>query len=336
MYEQLDIFSSIKQPYKITKPIRLIELFAGVGSQAMALKRLGANFEHYRVVEFEKYAIKSYNAIHGTNFEPMDITKISGSDLGISDTDKYCYIMTYSFPCQDLSVAGKQKGMTKGSGTRSGLLWEVERLLNEVDNLPQVLLMENVPQVHGKKNIEDFQRWIDFLESKGYSNYWQDLNAKNYGVAQNRNRCFMVSILGDYSFKFPEPIELKKVMKDYLEDEVDEKYYINNEKAQKLIQKLIDNGTLANTILTDRQTDRQTGVALTEQSVSQQKEKLQTVSRQDMTQELAICGQTETVLLKNQCNDFERHTDIATTLMARDYKGFGNQSMNGVIEWSKK
>ena len=258
MYEQLDIFSSIKQPYKITKPIRLIELFAGVGSQAMALKRLGANFEHYRVVEFEKYAIKSYNAIHGTDFEPMDITKIIGSDLGISDTEKYCYIMTYSFPCQDLSVAGKQKGMTKGSGTRSGLLWEVERLLNEVDNLPQVLLMENVPQVHGKKNMEDFQRWIDFLESKGYSNYWQDLNAKNYGVAQNRNRCFMVSILGDYSFKFPEPIELKKVMKDYLEDEVDEKYYINNEKAQKLIQKLIDNGTLTNTIATDRQTDRQT------------------------------------------------------------------------------
>ena len=332
MYEQLDIFSAIKQPYKITKPIRLIELFAGVGSQAMALKRLGANFEHYRVVEFEKYAIKSYNAIHGTDFEPMDITKIIGSDLGISDTDKYCYIMTYSFPCQDLSVAGKQKGMTKGSGTRSGLLWEVERLLNEVDNLPQVLLMENVPQVHGKKNMEDFQRWIDFLESKGYSNYWQDLNAKNYGVAQNRNRCFMVSILGDYSFKFPEPIELKKVMKDYLEDEVDEKYYINNEKAQKLIQKLIDNGTLANTILTDRQTDRQTDVALTEQSVNQQKEKLQTVSRQDMTQELATCGQTETVLLKNQCNDFERHTDIATTLMARDYKGFDNQSMNGVIE----
>ena len=294
MYEQLDIFSAIKQPYKITKPVRLIELFAGVGSQAMALKRLGANFEHYRVVEFEKYAIKSYNAIHGTDFEPMDITKIIGSDLGISDTDKYCYIMTYSFPCQDLSVAGKQKGMTKGSGTRSGLLWEVERLLNEVENLPQVLLMENVPQVHGKKNMEDFQRWIDFLESKGYSNYWQDLNAKNYGVAQNRNRCFMVSVLGDYTYDFPNPIPLEKTMKDYLEDEVDEKYYINNEKAQKLIQKLIDNGTLANTITTDRQTD----VALTEQSVSQQKEKLQTVSRQDMTQESATYGQKETVLLK--------------------------------------
>ena len=254
---QLSIFDLTLPAFKIDKPIRLIELFAGVGSQAMALRDLGADFKHYRVVEFDKYAIASYNAIHGTDFPTMDITQISGDDLGIVDTDKYCYIMTYSFPCQDLSVAGKQKGMQKGSGTRSGLLWEVERLLNEVENLPQVLLMENVPQVHSKANMPDFQKWIDFLESKGYSNYWQDLNAKNYGVAQNRNRCFMVSILGDYTYDFPNTIPLKKTMKDYLEDEVDEKYYINNEKAQKLIQKLIDNGTLANTIL-DRQTDRQT------------------------------------------------------------------------------
>lgn len=241
---QLSLFDYETPIFKINKPIRLIELFAGVGSQAMALRDLGADFEHYRVVEFDKYAIASYNAIHGTNFPAMDITKISGGDLGVVDKDKYCYIMTYSFPCQDLSVAGKQAGMSKGSGTRSGLLWEVERLLNEVDNLPEVLLMENVPQVHGKKNIADFQRWIDFLDSKGYSNYWQDLNAKNYGVAQNRNRCFMVSILGKYKYEFPKPIELTKTMKDYLVDEVEEKYYINNEKAQKLITTLISNGTI--------------------------------------------------------------------------------------------
>jgi DNA (cytosine-5)-methyltransferase 1 len=205
---------------------------------------LGADFEHYRVCEFDKYAIKSYNAIHGTDFATSDITQLTADDLGIVDTDKYCYIMTYSFPCQDLSVAGKQAGMTKGSGTRSGLLWEVERLLNEVENLPKVLLMENVPQVHGQGNMADFQKWIDFLASKGYSNYWQDLNAKNYGVAQNRDRCFMVSILGEWNYKFPKPIELTKRMKDYLEDEVDEKYYINNEKAQKLIDTLISNGTI--------------------------------------------------------------------------------------------
>lgn len=241
---QISIFDFTHETFKIDKPIRLIELFAGVGSQAMALRDLGADFEHYRVVEFDKYAIASYNAIHGTEFPTMDITKICGNDLGIVDTDKWCYIMTYSFPCQDLSVAGKQMGMKKDSGTRSGLLWEVERLLNEVQNLPQVLLMENVPMVHSKQNMPDFQKWIKFLESKGYSNWWQDLNAKNYGVAQNRARTFMVSILGECQYKFPEPIPLTKTMKDYLEDEVDEKYYINNEKAQKLINTLISNGTL--------------------------------------------------------------------------------------------
>ena len=100
--------------YKITKHIRLIELFAGIGSQAMALRDIGADFEHYRVVEFDKYAIKSYNAIHGTNFEPMDIRDINGEDLGIVDTDAHTYILTYSFPCQDLSLCGKQQGMPKG------------------------------------------------------------------------------------------------------------------------------------------------------------------------------------------------------------------------------
>ena len=243
---QLSLFNQDTQVFKIDKPVRLIELFAGVGSQAMALRNIGADFEHYRVVEFDKYAVASYNAIHGTDFPTMDVTKIHGSDLGIVDKDKYTYLLTYSFPCQDLSVAGLGKGMSKGSGTRSGLLWEVERLLNETEHLPQVLLMENVPQVHGKKNMEDFQKWIDFLDKKGYSNFWKDLNAKNYGIAQNRNRCFMVSILGDYKYEFPEPIELTKKMKDYLEDEVDEKYYINNEKAQKLIEQPVQRDVLKN------------------------------------------------------------------------------------------
>ena len=218
----------------------------------MALKRIGAKFEHYRVVEFDKYAIASYNAVHGTNFNTMDITKVHAEDLNICDTNTFTYLLTYSFPCTDLSVAGKQAGMSKGSGTRSGLLWEVERILTEIRDsngeLPQILFMENVPQVHGKKNIDDFKNWLEFLESLGYTNYWQDLNAKNYGVAQNRNRCFMFSFLGNYSYSFPQPIPLKKKLKDYLDDNVDEKYYINNEKADKLIKQLIDNGTLPNTI----------------------------------------------------------------------------------------
>lgn len=224
----------MKLPFINTKPIRLIELFGGIGSQAKALENLGVDFEHYRLVEFDKYPVASYNAIHGTNFEPTDITKIHGSDLGIVDTDSYTYLMTYSFPCQDLSLAGKQRGMTKGSGTRSGLLWEVERLLNETENLPRLLLMENVPQVHAKKNLEDFEDWIRFLESKGYSNFYQDLNAKDYGVAQNRNRCFMVSILGNHCYTFPSSIKLNRVMKDYLDEEVDEKFYISSSKVEKI------------------------------------------------------------------------------------------------------
>lgn len=237
-------FDSLKPTYQITKPIRLIELFAGIGAQAKALENLGVDFEHYRICEFDKYAVKSYNAIHGTDFAPSDIMKIGGADLGIVNTDKYCYIMTYSFPCQDLSICGKQKGMSKGGNTRSGLLWEVERLLNEVDNLPDILLMENVVQVHSKKNKADFNKWISFLENKGYSNYFADLNSKNYEVAQNRNRCFMVSILGDYNYEFPQPVQLDKTMGDYLEKTVDEKYflslkgvkYVTNPKKDRFIK----------------------------------------------------------------------------------------------------
>ena len=251
---QLSLFDFEMPRFKVDKPIRLIELFAGIGSQAMALRDIGADFTEYRVVEFDKYAIASYNAIHGTDFPVMDVTKITGADLGIVDTDKYIYLLTYSFPCTDLSLAGRMLGMAEGSGTRSSLLWEVKRLLDETENLPQVLMMENVPQVHSNANMPHFQRWLDYLKERGYRTYWQDMNAKDYGVAQSRNRTFAISILGDYEYEFPKPYNLKKVMKDYLETDVDEKYYIKTERAKELIDKLIKGGK----ILTDRQTDRQT------------------------------------------------------------------------------
>ena len=233
--EQMDLFSFTTPKFKIDKPIRLIELFAGIGSQAKALKNLGVPFEHHRVVEWDKYCIKSYNAIHGNSFEPSDITKIHAEDLGIMDTDRYCYIVCYSFPCQDLSLAGLGKGMQKGSGTRSGLLWEVERILDECEYLPQVLLMENVPQVIGTKNIADFQLWRRKLESLGYSNFVHLLNAKDYGIPQNRNRCFMVSLLGDWHYSFPKKQELTLRLKDMLEDKVDEKYYLSDEIVNKFV-----------------------------------------------------------------------------------------------------
>ena len=278
------------EPLKINKPIRLIEMFAGIGSQAKALQRLGADFEHYKISEWEVNATASYKAIHKTNddtdysnkFTPEELTEIlfnigistdgkkpmalkeiarkneqwkrtvynnfkatnnigsilnvKGADLGIVDTDEYCYLLTYSFPCQDLSLAGKGKGMAKGDNTRSGLLWEVERLLNECEELPQILLMENVTQVHGKKNKEHFDEWIAFLESKGYKNFWKDLNAKNFGIPQNRNRTFMVSVLGDYTYEFPKEFPLKLRLKDMLEENVDEKFYLSDVAIQGRIQ----------------------------------------------------------------------------------------------------
>ncbi len=134
--------------------------------------------------------------------------------------------------------------MARESGTRSGLLWEVERLLNETENLPHILLMENVPQVCGEGNREHFIEWQDFLKEKGYTNYSEIINAKDYGVAQNRERCFMVSILGEYNYKFPTTIPLRRTMNDYLDDEVPEKYFINTPKAKELIVDLQERGQL--------------------------------------------------------------------------------------------
>lgn len=327
---QMNIFDIIRKPVQITKPIRLIELFAGYGSQAMALRDIGAKFEHYRVVEFDKYAIASYNAVHGTDFPQMDITQVHADDLNICDTEKYCYFMTYSFPCTDLSVAGKQAGMKKGSGTRSGLLWEVERILCEIQEnggeLPQILFMENVPQVHADANKTDFQNWIDFLTGLGYVSYWQDLNAKNYGVAQNRNRCFMFSFLGEFNYKFPKPIPLEKRLKDYLEDSVDEKYYIDNEKTQKLIRTLIDNGTLQNTMLRTEQ-------VCVDGTIKEPK-KREVANCIKAKHDCGISNlRMETWLLTDCGEKAEKRIDVARALKARDYKGLDNYGSNGVIEW---
>lgn len=243
---QLELFELYKPHFKIDKPIRLIELFGGIGSQAMALERLNAPFSHYKLIEYNKYPVMSYNEIHGTTFVPTDITKVHAEDLEIVDVDKYTYIMTYSFPCQDLSIAGKRKGMSKEDKTRSGLLWEVERILKECRNLPQVLLMENVSLVHSQDNISDFKDWVGFLDSLGYSNYYQDLNSSLYGIPQSRERCFMVSVLGDCYYKFPKPIPLKTRVRDCLDKEVESKYFLSSQKAKDLVDELADEKIFTN------------------------------------------------------------------------------------------
>lgn len=232
MIEQLNLFKLNGNAYKVNKSIRLIELFGGLGAQAKALERLGANFETYKYVDFEPKVVASYNAIHGTNFVPSDITKIKGSDLEIVDKEKYEYVLTYSFPCQDLSCLRKHQGLAKGSGTRSSLVWEVGRILQELkktNSLPQILLLENVSQIINKNNFKDFKLWYDLLANLGYTNFYDILNAKHYNVAQSRNRFFMVSILDldkDSFYFFPKKQKLTKTLFDYLEQEVDTKYYL--------------------------------------------------------------------------------------------------------------
>lgn len=322
--------------FEITNKIRLIELFGGIGSQAMALRDIGADFEHYRLVEFDKYPVASYNAIHGTNFVPTDITKIHGEDLGIVETETYTYIMTYSFPFQDLSLAGKRRGMSKGTGTRSGLLWEVERLLEETEELPQVLLMENVPQVISEKNRPDFNDWLAFLKSKGYQNYYQVLNAKDYGVAQNRERCFMVSILSKQwcDFKFPSAERLTKTVKDYLEDEVDEKYYINNEKARKLIADLLERGELP---ATKEAVDLSTNTSGIKKCATCICAKYDSGIVNHISLNTGVVESKKIPCILNYKGIKKVGNNTAKTLEARDYKGFsaGFDVQNGVNGWEK-
>lgn len=199
--------------------VRVFEAFSGVGAQRMSLRNLGIEHEVVGISEIDKFAIKSYEAIHGETVNFGDISKLNPKDLPDFD------LFTYSFPCQDLSIAGQQAGMVKGQ-TRSGLLYECEKIIEA--KLPKYLLLENVKNLVGKKFKPQFDEWLSYLEGLGYTNYWQVLNAKDYGVPQNRERVFVVSILGDHStYVFPTPIPLTRVVKDILEDEVEERFYIN-------------------------------------------------------------------------------------------------------------
>ncbi|OCW99285.1 type II restriction-modification system methylation subunit [Streptococcus phage Javan117] len=207
--------------------LRVFEAFAGIGTQRMSLRNLGIPHEVVAIAEIDKFAIKSYEAIHGPVNNLGDISKINPDNIPDHD------LFTYSFPCQDISVAGKQAGLDIDSGTRSGLLWECQKVI--AAKKPKYLLMENVKNLVGKKHKPNFDKWLDWLEEQGYTNYWQVLNAKDYGIPQNRERVFCVSILGEHSpYVFPGKQELTIRLKDILEDDVDEKYYLSEEKTRSI------------------------------------------------------------------------------------------------------
>lgn len=210
----------------MNKKLRVFEAFAGVGSQRMALRNLGIEHEVVGISEIDKYALKSYKAIHGDCPNYGDISKLSVDELPDMD------LFTYSFPCQDLSVAGKQEGLKEG--TRSGLLYECERIIE--GKRPKYLLLENVKNLVGKKFKADFDKWLEYLERLGYTNYWQVLNAKDYNIPQNRERIFVISILNDsVKFNFPDKLELKKCIKDILDKNIEERYFMN--KPFEMVEK---------------------------------------------------------------------------------------------------
>lgn len=209
--------------------LKVVELFAGIGSQTQALKDLGVEHEVIAISEIDKYAITSYEAMHGvvTNLgNILDIKNLPGCDL-----------LTYSFPCQDISIAGRHAGISVG--TRSGLLYEVERLLlvAKVQGLlPKYLLLENVKNLVGKMYKEDFNLWLQKLSELGYTNYWQVLNAKDYNLPQNRERVFVVSVLDNKEpYIFPTAVPLTTKLKDILEVEPDSKYFLTTKQISSII-----------------------------------------------------------------------------------------------------
>lgn len=216
--------------YTTENPLRLIELFAGIGSQTQALTNIGIAHKVVAISEIDKYAIQSYEAMHGKANNLGDIRKIEV----LPDAD----LWTYSFPCQDISVAGKGAGIKEG--TRSGLLFEVERLLrvaSEKGTLPKYLLLENVKNLVSKKFKADFDKWLDFLAELGYTNYWKVLNAKDYGIPQNRERVFCVSIRGKHEpFVFPKPKKLTIRLRDMIDEAVDERFYLKESTIRSILR----------------------------------------------------------------------------------------------------
>ena len=218
--------------------LRVLSLFSGIGAFEMALRNIEIDYELVNFCENDKYAIKSYCAIHGVdeNLNLGDITKVS-----IENLPKDIDLITHGSPCQDFSVAGLQRGGDEGSKTRSSLMWNTVEIIKHCK--PKYVIWENVKNVLSKKHKHNFDKYLKTLELLGYTNYWKVLNAKDYGVPQNRERVFVVSILGEHKpYEFPKPIKLEKRLKDILEIEIDDKYYLSEKVQKRFKQTKSDNG----------------------------------------------------------------------------------------------
>jgi len=210
--------------------IKILELFGGIGACSKAFERLGIEYEIADYVEIDKYAVKSFNAMHDSNFEPQDICDW--------DKDMRVDLIMHGSPCQDFSIAGKHAGGDKGSGTRSSLMYETIRIVEKLK--PKYVIWENVKNIISKKHKHNFDNYIERMKELGYKNYYQVLNAKDYGIPQNRERVFTISIRNDIDkdFNFPKEEELNIKLKDLLDNDVDEKYYLSDQLNSKIQSQL--------------------------------------------------------------------------------------------------
>lgn len=206
--------------------IKVLELFGGIGACSKALERLGIEYEIADYVEIDKYAVASFNAMHNTKFTPQDIRDWN-KDIEVD-------LIMHGSPCQDFSLAGKQQGGDEGSGTRSSLMYETLRVVEKLN--PKYVIWENVKNVISKKHVHNFVKYLDRMDQLGYRSYYEVLNSKDYGIPQNRERVFTISIRTDLEkgFVFPPKQELQLKLKDMLEDEVDDKYYLSDEVINKV------------------------------------------------------------------------------------------------------
>ena len=254
--------------------LRILELFGGIGACSKALERIGIDYEIADYVEIDKYAVKSFNAIHNTNFEPQDICKW--------DKNIEVDLIMHGSPCQDFSLAGKQAGGDIGSGTRSSLMYETIRIVGKLR--PKYVIWENVKNLLSKKHRHNFEAYLKTMESLGYINYYQVLNAKDYGIPQNRERVFTISIRNDsadlrtlqepdnyyidweaISFEFPQKQELKLKLKDMLEDEVKIEIKSKCKRLKSLVEKTdFEEGKVLNMDLYNQTTNENISQCLTE------------------------------------------------------------------------
>lgn len=222
--------------------INLLSLFSGIGAFEKALKNLHIPFRLVGYSEIDKHASKAYSLIHevSEDLNYGDITKIDEKSI-----PPPIDLITYGFPCQDISNIGKKRGLFDDSGnkTRSGLFYDALRIIKYTK--PKIAIAENVKNLTFKRFRADFDEILQSLDEAGYSNYWQVLNAKDYKIPQNRERVLIVSVRKDIDtgiFKFPEPLPLKLKLKDLLEDDVEEKYYLNDKRIKMLSDMTNRNG----------------------------------------------------------------------------------------------